>query len=571
MEELTSTAIKFKTRRPSLLAKQKNETLAAFYTPQDVAQILTDWAITHPADTVLDPSYGGCSFLKAAQTTLIKRGNAKPEKQIYGVDIDPDAQVYLNGLISDGARKQQFINSDFFKVDVNYFGGHLFNAVVGNPPYLRYHSIPKDLQKQADIRLREHGITVSGRASYWAYFLLYSIQFIHQGGRLAMVLPGALLHTDYAAEIREHLTKRFECISIYLLQERIFDGTQEESVIICAEGAGYANRTVRVGYVSSVVDLANAIEGGSNSTRVLNGETGDGGWLRNLLDIETSRLYDDLVIDTDVIRLGDWVETRIGVVTGNNSYFIMSDQAREQRGIPEHYFLPVIKRPSYVVGLNATNRDLKVLKKQNKDYLLLYPPADLSKTPKSLRKYIEQGEKAGVSSAWKCRSRAPWYIVPHAQAPPAFIPCMSASWPRLIVNKSNYTCTNNIIKLSWKHEMPTSEWNRLAIGSLSTLCQLSAELVGRSYGGGVLKLEPTELTRLVIPLLPTDVIEALSEKVDGFIRQNKFIEATLLVDESLMAVNPKVSTKKLDLLRAARKKLFLRRRQHRRDASKLAS
>jgi adenine-specific DNA-methyltransferase len=570
MEELTGGAIPFKTKPTTILAKQKDQTLAAFYTPRDVAQILTDWALIHPQDTVLDPSYGGCAFLKSAQTTLIKRGNNNPEKQIYGVDIDPDAQDYLSDLISAGARQQQFINNDFFNVDVNHFGGHLFSAIVGNPPYLRYHSIPKSLQKQADIRLRENGITISGRSSYWAYFLLYSIQFLRRGGRLAMVLPGALLHTDYAAEVREHLTNRFERVSIYLLQERIFDGTQEESVIICAEGAGYPNRNVHIGYVSSVIALAAAIEGGSDQIRVFNGEAGDGGWLRNLLDEETSQLYDDLAADADVIRLGDWVETRIGVVTGNNSYFIMSEQAREQRGISERYFLPIIKRPAFIAGLNATNRDLKMLKKHNKDYLLLYPPPDLSRMPISLRKYIEQGEEAGIPSACKCKSRDPWYVVPHVQAPAAFIPCMSASWPRLIVNKSNYTCTNNIIKLSWKSRRPTSDWTRLALGTLSTLCQLSAELVGRSYGGGVLKLEPTELTRLAIPLLPADVIGSLADQVDGLIRQNNLKEATDVVDEALMTVNPNLSAQRLELLRAARNKLFLRRRQHRRDANKIA-
>lgn len=569
MEQLTSTAPPFKTKPATILAKQKDQTLAAYYTPRDVAQILTDWALTDTWDTVLDPSYGGCSFLTSAQTTLLKLGNPHPEKQIFGIDIDPDAQNYLNDLIASGAKRQQFINEDFFKIDVNCFDDHLFSAVVGNPPYLRYHSIPDVLQKQADNRLKEYGVAVSGRASYWAYFLLYSIKFLRRGGRLAMVLPGALLHTDYAINVKEHLTKNFEQISIYLLEERIFDGTQEESVIVCAEGAGIPNRTVRVGYIASVSELASAIEAGPAQTRILNSETGDGGWLRNLLDEESSYLYDELVAGKSVIRLGDWVGTRIGVVTGNNSYFIMSDQAREERGIPRQYFLPVIKRPAYISGLVATNHDLKTIKQQGKDYLLLYPPINLSQMPKSLRKYIEEGEEMGISSAWKCKSRNPWYVVPHVGAPEAFMPCMSASWPRLIVNKSDYTCTNNILKLSWKNASPTSDWRRLALGTLSTLSQLSAELVGRSYGGGVLKLEPRELGRLAVPLVPIEASQSLAERVDDLIRKNNLNKATEAVDEALMRANPILSPKKLEQLRAACKKLFLRRRQHRRDASKI--
>jgi hypothetical protein len=568
MEQLLSTA-PLKTKSATILAKQKDQTLAAYYTPRDVAQILTDWALTDPRDTVLDPSYGGCSFLTSAQTTLLKLGNPQPEKQIFGIDIDPDAQNYLNDLLASGAKRQQFINEDFFKIDVNRFDDRLFSAVVGNPPYLRYHSIPDVLQKQADNRLKEYGIAVSGRASYWAYFLLYSIKFLRRGGRLAMVLPGALLHTDYAINVKEYLTKNFEHVSIYLLEERIFDGTQEESVIVCAEGAGIPNRTVRIGYTTSVSELASAIEGGSIQTRILNSENGDGGWLRNLLDEESSCLYDELVGGKDVIRLGDWVGTRIGVVTGNNSYFIMSDQAREERGIPTQYFLHVIKRPAYISGLMATNHDLKTIRQQNKDYLLLYPPTSLSKMPKSLLKYIEEGEEMGISSARKCRSRNPWYVVPHVSAPEAFMPCMSASWPRLIVNQSDYTCTNNILKLSWKDIRPASDWSRLALGTLSTLSQLSSELVGRSYGGGVLKLEPRELARLAVPLVPTEISHSLAKRVDDLIRKNNLNKATEAVDEVLMRSNPMLSTKKLEQLRTARKKLFLRRRQHRRDASKI--
>jgi adenine-specific DNA-methyltransferase len=553
-----------------MLARQKDKKLAAFYTPQNVAQILTDWALTNPHDTVFDPSYGGCAFLNAARDTLFRRGSLNPEQQIYGADIDPDARVYLQNLLAAGADGRQFIKEDFFNLDRNNFGGDLFSAVVGNPPYLRYHSIPTILQERAATRLLEMGMSISGRASYWGYFLLYSTQFLRPGGRLAMVLPGALLHTDYAAQVRNHLTNHFEQVSIHLLQERIFDGTQEETIIVCAEGAGRPNQAVRVGYVSSVNELANALGDVKAQKLVLTGQNGDGDWLRSLLEEETSQLYDDLVAGDDVIRLGDWVSTRIGVVTGNNNYFIMSDSVRADRGISEKYFLPVIKRAAYVAGLAATKRDLQALKQQGKDCLLLYPPTGLSRTAKALRDYLELGEQKGVSAAWKCSVRDPWYVVPHADAPEAFMPVMAASWPRLIVNRSGSTCTNNILKLSWKDKRPASDWTRLALGTLSTFCQLSAELVGRSYGGGVLKLEPRELAQLAVPLIPPNETKSLASCVDALLRQNRMEEATKVVDATLMSANAQLTLQRLEQLQAARKKLFLRRRQHRRDAEKLA-
>lgn len=551
------------------LIKHVGGNLAPFYTPPKVAQLLTDWAVVDAQALIIDPSYGGCAFLNAAFLTLKRKGSLSPERQVFGVDIDPAAQSYLGDLFAAGAARHQYINYDFFDVIPEHFGLPYFDAVVGNPPYIRYHDIPENLQRKAEARLAQFGINISGRASYWAYFLLYSMQLLRRGGRLAMVLPGALLHTDYSAHVRELLIRNFESVAIHLLQERIFDGTQEESVILCAEGAREQNSSVFISHAATVDELTRTFADVTKRTRAISGDEGDGGWLRALIDSEVSEVYDELAGGPDVIRLGTWVEARIGVVTGNNNYFILSQDERRERGIPERYFIPVIKRPAYVQGLAATNRGMRLVEKQGKDYLLLNPPRDMRRMSKSLRKYIDKGIESGVHLAWKCKSREPWYIVPHTYIPEAFIPCMSASWPRVMVNRSDFTCTNNIIRLSWNERRPEADWTRLALGSLSTFSQLSAELVGRSYGGGVLKVEPTELTRLAVPLVPQEVTRPLARHVNALLRQNKQSAATEAVDAALIAANRNFSKIKLNLLRSARDKLFMRRRQHRNDAQKI--
>ena len=274
---------------------ENKKRFASFYTPRLVAQAPADWAITDANTTVLDPSFGGCAFLYAALETLGRKGNLAPGKQIYGVDIDPDAESYLEPLFRAGATPKQFMTEDFFNITPNHFGHELFGAVIGNPPYIRYHDIADDAQKRASARLESFNIKISGRASYWAFFLLYSIQLLRPGGRLAMVLPGALLHTDYSAQVRELLTKQFEQVTVYLLQERIFDGTDEESVLICAAGARKPHRMLRIGVVTKVETLARAIEEMQASTRTLDNAHGDGGWLRALIETETLALYEKLV------------------------------------------------------------------------------------------------------------------------------------------------------------------------------------------------------------------------------------------------------------------------------------
>jgi hypothetical protein len=146
---------------------------------------------------------------------------------------------------------------------------------------------------------------------------------------------------------------------------------------------------------------------------------------------------------------------------------------------------------------------------------------------------------------------------------------MSASWPRLVVNKSSYTCTNNILRLVWKIERSPDDWIRLALGTLSTLSQLSAELVGRSYGGGVLKLEPTELTHLAVPLLPVDKASSLAEEVDRLLKANRFLDATNCIDTALVECRMSLTEAGLQRLRKARSLLFLRRRGRRNDAQQI--
>lgn len=545
------------------------EYLAAFYTRRDVAQFLTDWAIVDVDCTTLDPSYGGCSFLNASLATLQERGNPFPATQIYGVDIDALATSYLQELFDAGASPEQFVRRDFFELDPSDLAGFPFGAVTGNPPYIRYHDIPEELRKRAEARLRQYGIEISGRASYWAFFLLYSIMFLRPGGRLALVLPGSFIHTDYSVQVRELLASHFERVNIILLQERIFDGTQEESVIVCAEGAGRPHQSLRIGTAGTVEELKAVLGDLDNRTSALGSEVNDKEWLGALIEEDALELYGQLTDGPNSVKLGDVLVARIGVVTGNNNYFIPSPQTLMRKNLPVSDLIPVIRRPLYFKGVAVSDEDLAFLRNSEKAHLLLTPPRNKSVMKRATRRYIDEGEEAGINEAVKCKTRKPWYVVPHTEAPAAFMPCMVASWPRLVVNASSFTCTNNILKLTWKKERPDNDWTRLALGTLSTLTQLSAELVGRSYGGGVLKVEPTELKRLAVPLLSAKAAGRIVNQVDSLLRENRVNEAIDVVDATYMAETPSLTPLGLTKLRDARNQLFLRRRQHRRDAERI--
>src|SRR4051812_10570394 len=67
--------------------ESRRKDLGAFYTNREIAQFLVQWAVRDSNDKVLDPSFGGGVFLKAAAEKILECGGISA-KQIYGIEID---------------------------------------------------------------------------------------------------------------------------------------------------------------------------------------------------------------------------------------------------------------------------------------------------------------------------------------------------------------------------------------------------------------------------------------------------------------------------------------------------
>lgn len=540
-------------------AKKARE-LAAFYTPEGIAHLLARWAIRKPIDTILDPSFGGCAFLDAAVSILQSMGNSKAGAQIYGIDIDRSALHSIEGILRAGGRPSHFVRQDFFKVTPEWIGR--FDVILGNPPYIRHHSIAAAAQKRARECLTDREINLSARASYWAYFVVYAIQFLRPGGRLGLVLPGAFLHTDYSRQVREYLETKFSKIWVVLLNERIFSGTQEETVILCAEGAHQPHQSFRVGASQTVDALYSTLASLETATVPFAVDQSDGGFLRALIPAESLNLYDQIAGSSWVVRLGDWVKIRIGVVTGSNDFFILSPDQQKKLGIPAKYLMPLVRRLPANTGLWLANHP-QALDKRSLKSLLLSVQDSPEVLPERLAQYLQEGQKKGIAQNYKCKTRNPWYAIPHVSTPPALVSCMSAAWPRLVINKPRYLWTNNLLGAYWKdaESRRDTDWRRLAVGTVSTISQLSAELVGRSYGGGVLKTEPSELANLVVPILPEEVVRELAGDVDRLLRDGHATRATQAVDDALIAEGIGLTSRDIAVLQNTRDVLYRRRRR----------
>ena len=114
----------------------------------------------------------------------------------------------------------------------------------------------------------------------------------------------------------------------------------------------------------------------------------------------------------------------------------------------------------------------------------------------SVQDYLDTPAGEEARATFKCRNRSPWYAVPDVRVPDAFLSYMSEAAPQLVANAAGCPCTNSIhaVCLADGCDLASLEkmWAHPLVG-------LSCEIEGHPLGGGMLKVEPGESARIVLP------------------------------------------------------------------------
>jgi adenine-specific DNA-methyltransferase len=529
---------------------ERRKALGAFYTPPDMARKLVEWSLRAPTDTVLDPSFGGLVFLKAARERLLELG-ADPSSvgsQIYGVDLD---QVAVRTAIAEASLADcQLIQADFFHVKPSQ--ELTFTANLGNPPYVRYQAWNGSAKKAHSIA-KDMGVPLTRLSSTWAPFILHGCRFLERGGRMGQVLPAEFLHSQYARPVADFLVSSFESVTIVLFETKVFPTALEEVLLLFADGYGFGPaRGIGVVTARDLSELTlEKIDGKGRG--YLDRDLP----LLRLLPKRTQSLYRLLARDPQVRVLGDFASVDIGIVTGANDFFLRARAEVEERGFDGSLFKIGIAKATDLEGARFSATDVDALESRGRRTALLDARRASEEALGTVEELVREGEKRKLHERYKCRIRSPWFALPISRRgpPDAFLTYMNNAFPRLVLNEARALSTNTIHNVSMVNGGSAAA---LSVAFYNSLTLLSAELVGRSYGGGILKLEPTEAERLLIPPTSEGLKDALPA-VDEALRARD-LDAVLDLVDPLVLYPLGLSRAQVAGLRRAREKLSSRRR-----------
>ncbi|MCK0515674.1 N-6 DNA methylase [Williamsia sp. DF01-3] len=509
----------------------------AFFTPAALADFVSRWAIRTPVDTVLEPSCGEAAFLTSAATRLDELHSPRTRPQLEGIEIhEPSAQAAAR-LVKATGRAASIRVDDFFEVPSK----RRFDVVIGNPPYVRYqdHSGAARLaSRRAALR---GGVGLTGLASMWAAATVHAAEFLRPGGRLGLVVPAELLSVNYAAEVRRYLMERFGRVRLIMFTERVFPGVQEEVVLLLAEDALADGGTdhCELHQVRSIDDLDDELSSGAAQHRWRPAHA-RAKWTPALLPATAFEAYSALTDSAGFEVLHEWGDTTLGAVTGRNQYFALSPaQARRLRLRDSETVRLSPPGSRHLRGLSLSTEALNRLGDGGAQTLLFRPGVKRSAMSPGARRYLDEGEQSGVHEAYKCRVRSPWWQVPISEPADLLLTYMNADTPRMTTNSSRAVHLNSVHGIYLRPDYRSSGASLLPIASLNTVTLLGAELVGRAYGGGMLKIEPREADLLPIPSpqlveqLESD-LRHLRKPVRDALRRGDLLGAVRLVDHVVL-------------------------------------
>ncbi len=458
-----------------LRSPDQRRPFGATYTPSEIVSSMVAWVVEQSRpDRVVDPGTGSARFLLAA-------GRALPGALLVGVEIDPLAALLARAnLTAVGLdHRSQILVRDYRDADLGECGG--ITAFIGNPPYVRHHQIEPQWKEWLTANSASLGLKASGLAGMHVHFMLATALHARPGDLGAFVTSSEWLDVNYGHLPRMLFATRLGGVSIHLVDPHTtpFADAAATAAVTCFQMGG-PSASIRMKQVPSTSDLG-ALDGGQPFSK------------RQLRSAPRwSPLLNGSQRPPDgYVELGEICRVHRGAVTGANAIWITD---ANDPALPSEVLFPSVTRAVELFG--ATDG---VLSDTDGLRAVIDLPADLDALDEDDRHRIDQflrvAERNGVRSGHIARNRNPWWAVGLRSPAPILATYMARRPPAFVRNLAGAHNINAVHGIYPRESMSPAILDTLA----AALRDAAPTAIGRTYAGGLLKFEPSEMARIFVP------------------------------------------------------------------------
>lgn len=446
------------------------------YTPESLADAMVAALAGDNRKTWLEPSCGNGIFIRSLQLRGL------PSNRITGLDLDEDKSlVDKYGNVKRGV--------DFLEWSLNT--RKRFDCIVGNPPYIAIRKLQDPLRSSAaSVRDLNHQ-TIGYRANTWYAFLLRSVFLLKEGGSMSFVLPAAYEYANYSRSLSAELVRMFGRVDIIRSRRPLFSNVSDGVVVLVCKDKGSGGKLYRRHLVDNLDSTVNCL---------------------STLDATSASGYRSNPYKSSVkrkrrlhLQLSELMNVRLGGVTGDAHYFILTESERKNYKLPLSSVRPVLSKSRQIQFASIGEAQLHEMTTSGQRVWLFCPEGKIVNN-KFVQRYLQLKVESGgcLRDSYKIRNRDPWYFTPVPEIVDCFISGMSGSGTSICINDvPRLSATNTLYVGQFILPMLRRQKFAWALSMLTTSVCKQIEQSYRVYPDGLRKLEPSQIKSLDLPIPPS--------------------------------------------------------------------
>jgi adenine-specific DNA-methyltransferase len=474
-----------------------------FYSPPALVSVCLDRALELLGGrenlTVLEPSAGDGGFICGlAQHALGERVAEVTAVEIIATEAHKAAAALAIAVVTGRVVTGSVLDPQVLATP--------HDVAVGNPPFVRFQFLSETDRAHIDQLGGRIGVAFKGVSNLWIPVFLAALNNLRDGGVFSFIVPAECFTGLSGRAVRTWLSQHATKLRFDLFPPNSFPAVLQEVVIL----SGQVTRGSAHGAKVLVHDHAL----GDSWRHVLDEDAST--WTGLLLRPDHLTALADVRTAVGVHRFGDIAKLSVATVTGANDFFCSTDETRTTYDLTK-WTRPLLARVRHAAGLDFTDQDHSANLAAGHPVWLIDTSIGISDIAASdlARFYLSLGEAERLHTRYKCRIRDPWWQVPVVRPGTLMLSKRSNHYPRLIRNSACVVTTDTIYQGGPLPAFTGRE--RDIVGSFhNSLTLLTAEMYGRSFGGGVLELVPSEVASLLLPL--AEIADEDFQSLDDLVR-----------------------------------------------------